>query len=108
MEGYEAKPDHILLNGSDGIYELDDRDYVIGISIEVLSDSDTMSMKYGLGESALVPISLGEGARGYGGFHVCGVPCYYKGSVNWKFDDGGSGKALLIITKLFPTAKKVL
>lgn len=107
MEGYESKPDHIILQGPSGNYSIPNQDYVIGISIEILRDSDEDSLKYGIGETPVVPLAKGEGARGYGGFSVCGIPNYYRGSFKWIFDNGGSGLALLIVTRLVPIAKTV-
>lgn len=107
MEGFRANTDHIVLTKNEGIISLDKYGYVIGISIEVTAESDAAFLRYGLNTQPVIKLHQDDGARGYGGFHNCGVPLYYGGNFQWKFDGSGNGEAILIITTLESTSKKV-
>lgn len=107
MEGYKANPDHIILTKNKGIISLEKYGYVIGISIEITDDSAAASVKYGLNTEPYIKVNQGDGARGYGGFQSCGVPLFYEGNFQWKFEGSGQGEAILIITTLESKTKKV-
>lgn len=107
MEGFKANTDHIILTKNKGIVSLDKYGYVIGVSIEITDESAAPSLRYGLNTEPIVKLNQGEGARGYGGFHSCGVPLFYEGNFQWKFEGSGVGEAVLIITMLDSKTKQI-
>lgn len=107
MEGYRIQHNHVLLTDQVGEYSLNEEGYVVGVSIEVLNTSTALNLTYGFDEPPKIPLAQGEGARAYGGFESCGVPCWYKGVIRYQFDSGVNCKGLLIISTMVSETKKI-
>lgn len=103
MEGFESIPVYIPLNEQEGSISLIDYGYVIGFSIEVTDQSQDAIMMYGYNESPKLRINQGDDARGIGGNNVCGIPCCYRGKVNWKFTTALAPDGILIVHTLKST-----
>jgi hypothetical protein len=107
MKSFEIKTDHIILNQQDDVINLDEYGCVIGISIEILDDSQDPAMDYNIGNQPLARINQGDDARQYGGFNVCEVPAHYSGTFEYKFTTNDGPKAMLILTRLTGAYKEI-
>ncbi len=107
MKGFRIQHNHVLLTDQIGEYSLNEEGYVVGVSIEILSTSTATDLTYGFDEPPKIPIAQGEGARAYGGFESCNVPCWYKGIIKWSFATAVNCRGLLIITTLAADEKEI-
>jgi hypothetical protein len=105
MKGYKVNTVCVEVK-QDGFVDLNDYQYVIGVSVEITNDSSAASLLFGLNVGPHIKVNQGEGARGFGGFHVCNAPAFYEGKVNIKFA-GGLGQAYVMITELTGKTKEI-
>jgi hypothetical protein len=104
FDSYEVKVDYFPISTQEGNLNLDKQGTVVGVSVEITQDSADSAMKFGLGSQPMIQINQDEGARQFGGFEVHGVPCHYKGNLEWKFTSNNGPKGMIALYTI--TGKK--